>query len=65
LDTRLTFSVIHSSVLNNQKMDHVFSEDGLGGRIGRKTSYKRMSPDEGERERRKVLPIEGLGLLLH
>jgi hypothetical protein len=29
-------------------MDQVFSEDGLGGCIGRKTSYKGIPPDSGE-----------------
>jgi hypothetical protein len=33
-------------VLNNQKMDQVFSEDDLDGRVGRKTCYKRMLPTE-------------------
>ena len=29
-------------------MDHVFSEDGLGGRIGRTTSCKELPPDNGD-----------------
>ncbi len=54
LDPKLTLLVIHNSSLNDQRMDHVFSEDGLGGRIGRKTSYKGMPPDSGESESQRV-----------
>jgi hypothetical protein len=60
LDPKLTLSVTHSSVLNDQKMDKVFSEDDLGGRIGRKTSCNGMPRTRVSESRldEKGVPIE-------
>jgi len=47
LDSKLTLIVIHSSTLDNHKIDHVFSDNDWGCYMGRKTRATRECPADG------------------